>query len=157
VKRSGFKSAFQPCPAKTMEAFAPRAREMAVPMAGAVSRPSVAAPKFESARSEAYRRLVAAMPCIACGAVGRSQCAHSNYGKGLALKADDRESFPLCGPTLSRFGCHADLDQGAKYSKAQRRRLENEWSRTTRAAIRASGQWPATLAQWPADTEDTAA
>jgi len=100
-----------------MEAFAPRAREMAVPMAGAVSRPSVAAPKFEPAKSEAYRRLVAAMPCIACGEVGRSQCAHSNFGKGMALKTDDRLCFPLCTVRTGVNGCHEKFDQGALCSR----------------------------------------
>ena len=37
-------------------------------------------------RSEAYRRAVAAMPCIHCGIAGHSQHAHANEGKGMGIK-----------------------------------------------------------------------
>ena len=37
-------------------------------------------------RSEAYRRIVAAMPCIHCGIAGHSQHAHANAGKGKGMK-----------------------------------------------------------------------
>lgn len=57
----------------------------------------------ERVRSEPYRRLVAALPCILCGEWGSSQAAHPNSsglilgfaGKAKALKADDRLCFPL--------------------------------------------------------------
>ena len=37
-------------------------------------------------RSEAYRRAVAALPCINCGIQGYSQAAHGSAGKGMGLK-----------------------------------------------------------------------
>lgn len=97
---------------------------------------TAAVPKEEPLRSEAYRRLVAAMPCACCGRPGPSQCAHSNTGKGMAIKASDAESFPLCPR------CHRDLDQGAAFTKEERRALEQQWSAQTRAAIRVAGHWP---------------
>jgi hypothetical protein len=93
-------------------------------------------------RSEAYRRLVAAIQCCECGARPPSQCAHANTGKGMALKTDDRRCFPLC-PT-----CHRALDQGASYTKEERRAFEEWAGRWTRALILAAGTWPKTLPRW---------
>ena len=50
--------------------------------------------KDAPARSEAYRRIVAAMPCIHCGIAGYSQHAHANAGKGKGIKTDDRMGYP---------------------------------------------------------------
>jgi hypothetical protein len=102
------------------------------------------APKADIVRSEAYRRLVAQMPCIACGC-GPCQAAHPNAGKGLAMKTDDRLCFPLCGPQPGRPGCHALLDQGAMFTKQARRSIEPAWGADTRRRITANGQWPANL------------
>jgi hypothetical protein len=85
--------------------------------------------KDEPARSEAYRRLVAALPCIRCGKPGPSQCAHANTGKGMGIKASDEDSFPLCPP------CHSAFDQGAMFTKEQRREVEQEWIAQTRAEV----------------------
>lgn len=110
------------------------------------------APKTESVRHEGYRRLVAAMPCKHCGIHGYSQAAHPNTNKGAGLKTDDRECFALCtvhpvGGGLVT-GCHELFDQGALFTKAVRREIEPAWGADTRAAIRASGQWPADLPEW---------
>ena len=43
---------------------------------------AAAVPKEAPARSESYRRAVAALPCIHCGIAGYSQHAHANAGKG---------------------------------------------------------------------------
>lgn len=73
-------------------------------------------------RSEAWRRAVASLPCACCMREGMSQCAHANHrGKGLALKAPDCWSFPLCPD------CHRDFDQGKLYAKLERRDLADEW------------------------------
>lgn len=113
---------------------------------GAIAGP---APKTEIVRSEAYRRLVADMPCIACGC-GPCQAAHPNTGKGMGLKTDDRRCFPLCGPVPGRPGpgCHALFDQGAMFSKAARRAIEPAWGADTRRRIIANGLWPANVPQW---------
>lgn len=92
-------------------------------------------------RSEAYRRLVAALQCMVCGAMP-CQAAHPNTGKGLGLKTDDRECFPLCPR------CHARFDQGALFPKEARRELEPAWAAQTRAVIIAAGIWPARLPLW---------
>jgi len=68
-------------------------------------------PKAEPVRSEAYRRLVAALPCASCGIEGRSQHAHSNDGKAKGIKACDLESMPLCADSPGRVGCHSLFDQ----------------------------------------------
>jgi hypothetical protein len=58
----------------------------------------LAHPKRKAIRSPKYLAHVRAMPCASCGAVGRSQAAHPNTGKGMGQKADDNLCFPLCGP-----------------------------------------------------------
>jgi hypothetical protein len=98
--------------------------------------------KERPVRSEAYRRLVAELPCINCGRQGPSQCAHANTGKGAGIKASDLETFPLCP------ACHRAFDQGALMPKAERRATEPVWSALTRSRILASGKWPARLPKW---------
>lgn len=98
-------------------------------------------PKTEPVRSKAYRRLVAALPCIACGAMP-CQAAHPNTGKGMAMKTDDRLCFALCPR------CHTAFDQGAMFSKAARRGIEPAWGADTRRRIIANGQWPKNLPKW---------
>jgi hypothetical protein len=74
----------------------------------------VSYPKLKPYRNEAYRRKVAALPCVNCGISGFSQCAHANghlFGKGGARKADDLQSFPLCCTRPMQVGCHALFDQ----------------------------------------------
>ncbi|MEJ7685643.1 MAG: hypothetical protein WKG52_00840 [Variovorax sp.] len=142
LRRSGFKrNVYAPPPAAPL-------RRMA--RSGVISRISDdASPiaKMDVCRSEAYRRLVAAMPCIACGC-GPCQAAHPNTGKGMATKTDDRLCFPLCGPQPGRPGCHALFDQGAMFSKSARRAIEPAWGADTRRRITANSQWPANLPHW---------
>lgn len=152
MKRGGFKRAALPRREREpgeYESYTPAPRPRAVAVAGLSAKLVVRLPKCEPARHEGYRRLVAAMPCIRCGVVGRSQAAHPNTGKGMALKADDRECFPLCGPTFGDPGCHAMFDQGALYTKEWRRRMEAKWSAQTRDEIKSAGQWPRDLEPWP--------
>jgi hypothetical protein len=101
---------------------------------------SAAIPKCKPVRSEAYRRAVASLSCVHCGRMG-CQCAHANTGKGMALKACDLESFPLCP------ACHRAFDQEALFSKEDRRRIEPQWAAATRAAVEAAGTWPKRLAK----------
>lgn len=82
---------------------------------------TLAFPKAKILRSESYRRFVASHPCFSCGMDGSSQCAHANEGKGLAMKACDLRSFPLC------FICHGDLDQSRGLTRDERRALESKW------------------------------
>ena len=101
-------------------------------------------------RSEAYRRAVAALPCIHCGIAGHSQHAHANAGKGLGLKTDDRAGFPLCAPRPGIEGCHARFDQyrllpGGRDAHAA---AGERWAACTREVIERSGLWPNGLQPW---------
>jgi len=100
------------------------------------------APKPEQVESEAYRRLVAKLPCIHCCVVGYSQAAHPNTGKGAGMKTSDLDCFPLCADRPGVRGCHSRFDQGALFSKEKRREIEPEWGRQTRAAIVGLFGWP---------------
>lgn len=92
-------------------------------------------PKSTPLRDEAYRRLVAALPCAWCGMHCQSQAAHRNQGKGMSLKTSDAEIFPLCGP--AGLNCHALLDSGGRFSKPERREQEDLWVRQTQRKLRA--------------------
>ena len=104
-----------------------------------------AVPKECAVEHEGYRRLVAKLPCKHCGIAGLSQAAHPNTGKGMGIKTDDRECFPLCCDTPGRPGCHPKFDQGALFTKSVRREIEKAWSADTRRAIEAAGEWPEKL------------
>ena len=108
----------------------------------------IAVVKIEPKRSEAYRRAVAEMDCIACGVPKLSNHAHANSGKGKALKADDRDAFPLCVDRPGIEGCHTRHDQRRLIpglSRAAYIDLEEFWARQTRQEIRAAGRWPANI------------
>ena len=98
--------------------------------------------KPETVESEAYRRLVAKLPCIHCCAVGYSQAAHPNTGKGAGIKTSDLDCFPLCADRPGVRGCHSRFDQGALFTKERRREIESQWGRQTRAAIVGLFGWP---------------
>jgi hypothetical protein len=136
VKRTGFKSKWSPRPAKQID-YTPTPRPVAVARSDVYARMSVPVPKREYVRSEAYRRLVAALNCCACDVAGHSQAAHPNSpaaGKGLGIKADDRLCFPLCG--ASGNDCHRAFDQGAMFDKDTRRRMEAAWAERTQRVLR---------------------
>lgn len=103
--------------------------------------------KMDVCRSERYRRLVAAFPCIHCGIADLSQCAHGNTGKGMGMKTDDRNSFPLCADSPGRQGCHARFDQHALFPRAVVAEIEQAWAADTRRRINAAGLWPAEVPQ----------
>lgn len=96
-------------------------------------------PKIKPVRDEAYRRLVAALPCINCGVEGYSQAAHPNYGKGGSTKTSDTDCFPLCADRPGVRGCHSAFDAGAMLSKTTRREIEKQWSELTRKFLVANG------------------
>lgn len=109
--------------------------------------PAAPVEKSHPVRSEAYRRAVASLPCICCGMPGISQCAHANTGKGCGIKASDLDSFPLCACQPGRRGCHSKFDQGALFSKTERRLIEPAWIADTQRRIKAMGLWPEGLAR----------
>lgn len=98
-------------------------------------------PKSQPVRNEAYRRLVAALPCVICGIAGQSQAAHGSGAgtavcKGMGIKSCDLTCAPFCVPH------HQQLDQGAMFSKTVRHALEPVWAADTQRRIHAMGKWP---------------
>lgn len=72
--------------------------------------------KTEGFYSEAWRRAVAALPCVLCGRFGETQCAHRNEGKAGGRKLmDDCWTAALC------VACHSEIDQGSKLTREERR------------------------------------
>jgi hypothetical protein len=102
-------------------------------------------PKAAPVRSEAYRRLVAALPCAHCAIAGHSQAAHADMGKGAHIKSDDRTCYPACAPRPGAIGCHSLIGSTGTYSRDARRTLEAEYAASTRKTIRDSGLWPKAL------------
>ena len=97
-------------------------------------------PKASRVRSEAYRRWVASLPCLACGVEGFSQAAHANYGKGMALKTCDLQTFALCGPHCGMPGCHQRHDLCDGMTRDERRELEQRYVQQTQAMARDAGR-----------------
>lgn len=67
--------------------------------------------------------------CVNCQTEGHTQAAHSNqlrFGKGRGIKGSDAAIMALCGPGYGQPGCHAELDQGAHMTKAERYAFEYE-------------------------------
>ena len=124
-----------------------RAMNSVVPRAANMGLSTTAAPipKAAPVRSEAYRRVVATLPCAICGVHGYSQAAHANTGKGMGMKACDLTCFPACGPRPGFQGCHAALDQGALFTKAVRRELEPVWAEDTQRRLLTMGLVPPSL------------
>lgn len=153
MKRTGFKprtpylEARDPDRVRATPTVTPGAFRVPGPVASA---PAARVEKAAPVRSEALRRAVASLPCINCKVPGYSQCAHSNSGKGAGIKASDLDSFPLCtvhpgadGGLVQ--GCHERFDQGALFSKAVRRELEQAWIADTQRKIYSMGLWPKKL------------
>ena len=107
--------------------------------------------KDAPARSEAYRRLVATLPCANCGRQGHSQHAHTNAGKAKAMKNDDRDAMPLCADDYGLPGCHSRFDRYALFSdRAEHIRMGAQWAEQTRNQIETMGLWPRNLPRWNA-------
>jgi hypothetical protein len=135
VKRSAFRQKGQERrPQATIEGYTPRSRAVAVAVAGP-ARACVPVPKMPPARDEAYRRRVAELPCAHCGKPGPSQCAHSDNGKGLAMKSSDYECYPLCADSPGRTGCHSMIGASAAFAREQRRHLEQKYAAATRRKL----------------------
>lgn len=86
-----------------------------------------------------YMDAVRSLPCARCGAAPRSQFCHSDEGKGAGIKSDCRLGWPGCAQ------CHHDIGTARIYPKEQRRELEDEMARQTRAQIESMGLWPRNL------------
>ena len=103
--------------------------------------PVVQVPKAAPVRSEAYRRAVASLPCIACGIQGYSQAAHlPPEAKGM--KQSDLLTFPLCCTRVGIAGCHQDYDQYRLFPRAAAMAVGRAWAADTRRKLLALGLWP---------------
>ena len=101
-------------------------------------------PKAAPVRSEAYRRAVASLPCIACGIQGYSQAAHlPPEAKGM--KQSDLLTFPLCCTRVGIAGCHQDYDQYRLFPRAAAMAVGRAWAADTQRRILAMGLWPKAL------------
>ena len=80
-------------------------------------------------RNKKLLEAVRDIPCQHCGTQdGTVVAAHSNQlrdGKGKGIKAHDFRIAALC------YRCHADLDQGSKMSKEERKEVWEEAHRRT--------------------------
>ena len=122
----------------TQSTYTAKPRPQAVAAAGP-ARAIVSLPKRPPVRDEAYRRLVAALPCAHCGKPGPSQAAHADEGKGMGMKSSDETCFPLCADEPGRQGCHSQIGGGMSgsgwFTREQRRYLETKYAEQTRKAL----------------------
>lgn len=110
--------------------------------------PAGSIPKENPVRSEAYRRLVASMPCKQCHVQGYGQAAHPPPA-GKAIKQDDRGCFSLCttraGPQGAIEGCHPKFDSYKLMPHDAAVKQAAIWGAETRAEIIAADEWPKKL------------
>ena len=108
------------------------------------SAPAARVEKSAPVRSEALRRAVASLPCIACGIQGYSQAAHlPPEAKGM--KQSDLLTFPLCCTRVGIAGCHQDYDQYRLFPRAAAMAVGRAWAADTQRRILAMGLWPKAL------------
>lgn len=98
--------------------------------------------KHKYIRSKKLLKLVASLDCQLCGSGVCVQAAHTNWGggKGRGIKADDNLTAALCQ------SCHYDIDQGTKWSKAERQQAWNVAHYKTVQTLTDNGQWPVDIA-----------
>lgn len=103
--------------------------------------PAAHVEKATPVRSQAYLRVVASLPCIACGIQGYSQAAHlPPDAKGM--KQSDLLTFPLCCVRVGVPGCHQDYDNYRLFPKAAAMTVGRAWAKDTQRRIKAMGIWP---------------
>ena len=147
MKRTGFKSRAprreqrDPDRVRSMPTVTPGAFRVPQPVATTSAEPVT---KDAPVRSEAYRRAVASLPCIACGIQGYSQAAHlPPEAKGM--KQSDLLTFPLCCTRVGIAGCHQDYDQYRLFPRAAAMAVGRAWAADTQRRILAMGLWPKAL------------
>lgn len=147
LKRTGFKSraptsiSSDPDRVRATPTVTPGAFRVPVPLASA---PAARLEKSAPVRSEAYRRLVASLPCVACGIQGYSQAAHLPP-EARGLKQSDLLAFPLCCARIGVPGCHQDYDRYRMYPKHAAMTVGRAWAADTQRKILAMGLWPDSL------------
>ena len=144
MRRTGFKSrapqalARDPDRLRSMPTVVPGA--FRAPLAVATA-PAAPIAKDNPVRSQQYLRVVASLPCIACGIQGHSQAAHlPPEAKGM--KQSDLLTFPLCCTRVGIPGCHQDYDQYRLFPRAAAMAVGRAWAADTQRRIQAMGLWP---------------
>ena len=147
MKRTGFKprapqrEARDPDRVRVMPTVVPGAFRLPEPVA---TTPAAPIAKDNPVRSQQYLRLVASLPCIACGIQGYSQAAHlPPEAKGM--KQSDLLTFPLCCTRVGIPGCHQDYDQYRLFPRAAAMTVGRAWAADTQRRIHAMGIWPKAL------------
>ncbi|MDO9236204.1 MAG: hypothetical protein Q7U28_09265 [Aquabacterium sp.] len=111
-----------------------------------------ASPKENVLTSLIYQARVRKLPCARCGIVNFIQFCHSDEGKGIGIKTDDRRGWPGCGLHLEGGkmvnGCHWFVGTSGELKREERRALEAQYSSETRAKILQRGEWPKNLPIW---------
>lgn len=144
MRRTGFKSRApqlaqrDPDRVRHVPSVTPGAFRAPVPVSTA---PAAQVEKAAPVRSQAYLRVVASLPCIACGIQGHSQAAHlPPEAKGM--KQSDLLAFPLCCVRVGVPGCHQDYDNYRLFPKAAAMTVGRAWANDTQRRIHAMGIWP---------------
>ena len=147
IKRTGFRSRAprreqrDPDRVRAMPTVTPGAFRAPAQVSTA---PAAQVNKADPVRSEAYRRAVASLPCIACGIQGYSQAAHlPPEAKGM--KQSDLLTFPLCCTRVGIPGCHQDYDQYRLFPREAAMTVGRAWAADTQRRILAMGLWPKNL------------
>lgn len=122
------------------------ARPTTATMGGTTAAP---APKECALQHQGYMAAVRDLGyCMLCRRACRPQFCHADQGKGERIKTDVRRGWPGCGPGPWGAGCHWLLGTSGQYEKQERRALEDDLARRTRAAVLADGTWPRRLPMW---------
>ena len=144
MRRTGFKSRApqlaqrDPDRVRHVPSVTPGAFRAPVPVSTA---PAAQVEKAAPVRSQAYLRVVASLPCIACGIQGHSQAAHlPPEAKGM--KQSDLLAFPLCCVRVGVPGCHQDYDNYRLFPKHAAMTVGRAWAKDTQRRIQAMGLWP---------------
>ncbi len=149
LRRTGFKAKRLQRPqeneeerAERLEAQALAAMKSVAPRAATMARADAAAAPVQKrvyVRSPALLAAVRQLECMHTGRPGPSDPAHSNWsehGKGKGIKADDNRVAALCREV------HRELDQGKKWSEAERRAIWWKAHCKTVRTLLARGMWP---------------
>ena len=147
MKRTGFKPRAQhreqrdPDRVRSVPTVAPGAFRAPQPVS---TTPATPIAKDSPVRSQQYLRLVASLPCIACGIQGYSQAAHlPPEAKGM--KQSDLLTFPLCCTRVGIAGCHQDYDQYRLFPREAAMAVGRAWAADTQRSLLAMGLVPASL------------
>lgn len=101
--------------------------------------------KSKTYRNPKLLRLAEGQSCVNCDIQdGTIVSAHSNFGKGMGLKASDSTIMHLC------FRCHTEYDQGSKMNRYEKREFAEKMNGRTLRRLLEQGKLVVSLV----DTDD---